>query len=97
LVTTSAIDDPESALHASCTTMKAAGARLLARAQAEGAARTDLAGSDLFALGAALAWLNDQPSFAPRADHLFNVIASAILTARVSSNVSKKRRPPSRR
>ena len=75
-----AIEDPESALHASCVTMRAAGARLLARAQAEGTARTDIDGTDLFALVAALAWLGDQPALAPRADHLFDVVASAILT-----------------
>lgn len=75
-----AIEDTESALHASCVTLRAAGARLLARAPATGAARTDIDGTDLFALVAALAWLGDQPSLAPRADHLFEVVASAILT-----------------
>jgi AcrR family transcriptional regulator len=75
-----AIEDPESALHASCVTMKAAGAQLLARAQAEGAARTDIDGTDLYALAGALAWVGDQPALAPRADHLFDVIAGAILT-----------------
>lgn len=74
-----AIEDPDSALHASCVTMKAAGTRLLTRAQAEGAARSDINGADLFALVGALAWINDQPSIAPRADHLFSVISSAIL------------------
>ena len=77
-----AIEDPESALHASCTGMKAAGARLLARAQAAGAARTDIDSTDLYALGAALAWVNDQPAFASRADHLFDIITGAILTGR---------------
>jgi AcrR family transcriptional regulator len=76
---TAAIDDPDSALHASCVTMKASGTRLLARAQAEGEARADIDGADLFALVGALGWLNDQPSLASRADHLFGVIASAIL------------------
>lgn len=74
-----AIEDPDSALHASCGTMKAAGTRLLARAQAEGVARTDIDGADLFALVGALAWLGDQPALAERADHLFDVISSAIL------------------
>jgi AcrR family transcriptional regulator len=77
-----AIEDAESALHASCVTMRAAGTQLLARAQAEGLARPDIDGTDLFALASALAWLGDQPSLAPRADHLFGVIASAILTPR---------------
>lgn len=74
-----AIEQPESALHASCVTMKAAGTRLLTRAQAQGMARRDVDGADLFALVGALAWLNDQPSLTARADHLFGVIASAIL------------------
>lgn len=76
-----AIEDTESALHASCVEMRAAGTQLLTRAQAAGAARTDIDGTDLFALVGALAWLGDQPSLAPRADHLFRVIANAILTS----------------
>jgi AcrR family transcriptional regulator len=74
-----AISEPDSALHASCVAMKAAGTNLLVRAQSEGLARADLNGTDLFALVSALAWLQDQPSFAERADHLSDVIASAIL------------------
>lgn len=76
-----AIEDTGSALHASCVTLRAAGARLLARAQAAGAARSDIDGADLFALVAMLAWLGDQPSLAPRSDRLFGVVASAILTS----------------
>ncbi|MDI5972690.1 TetR/AcrR family transcriptional regulator [Streptomyces sp. SL13] len=75
-----AIEDTGSALHASCVTMRAAGARLLTRAQAAGTARTDVDGTDLFALVAALAWLSDQPPLTPRVDHLFDVVANAILT-----------------
>lgn len=86
-----AIEDPGSSLHASCVTMKAAGARLLTRAQAEGTARTDMDGADLFALVGALAWLHDQPSLAPRADHLFDVLTSAILTSRTPTDVKTKR------
>ncbi|MEU1481599.1 helix-turn-helix domain-containing protein [Streptomyces sp. NPDC005760] len=88
-----AIEDPESALHASCVTLRAAGARLLSRAQAAGTARRDIDGSDLFALVAALAWLGDQPSLAPRADHLFDVVASAILPAARSSDAEEERPP----
>jgi AcrR family transcriptional regulator len=80
-----AIEEPESALHDSCVTMRAAGTQLLTRAQAAGTARTDLDGADLFALIAALAWLGDQPSSAQRADHLFDVIATAILTNQADS------------
>jgi hypothetical protein len=92
-----AIADPGSALHASCVTMRASGARLLARAQAEGVARTDIDGADLFALAGALAWLGDQPSLAPRADHLFDVVADAILTDRTSGDVEAGHRPRTRR
>lgn len=84
-VTTSmmaAIEDPDSALHVSCVAMRSAGARLLSRAQAAGMARSDIDGADLFGLIGALAWLADQSALAPRADHLFAVIADAILPAR---------------
>jgi hypothetical protein len=59
--------------------MRAAGARLLIRAQDAGMARSDLDGTDLFAPVVALAWLGDQASLAPRADRLFDVVSSAIL------------------
>ncbi|MFJ8743643.1 TetR/AcrR family transcriptional regulator [Embleya sp. NPDC127516] len=88
-----AIGDTESALHASCVTLRAAGARLLTRAQAAGMARSDIDGADLFALVAALAWLGDQPPLAPRADHLFDVVASAILTSTGSSDAEGEHRP----
>lgn len=80
--TVAAIADPDSALHASCVTMRGAGTRFLSRAQVEGVARSDIDGADLLALVGALAWLNDQPSLAPRADHLFDVIAGANLSDR---------------
>lgn len=83
----SAHENPDSALYAPCTAVHEAGSRLLLRAQAEGTARDDMDADDLFALMSALGWLFDQPSFAPRADHLFQLIKSAILT-----NPSSKRR-----
>ncbi|ADV83087.1 regulatory protein TetR [Terriglobus saanensis SP1PR4] len=73
--------NPDSALYASCAAIHSASARLLLRAQAEGTAHADMNGDDLFALMAALGWAVDQPSFAPRADHLFHIIANAILTS----------------
>ncbi|MBB6735969.1 TetR/AcrR family transcriptional regulator [Cohnella sp. CBP 2801] len=73
--------DPDSALYATCAAVHSAGARLLLRAQTEGTARADMNGDDLFALISALGWLVGQPSFAPRTDHLFNVISSAIWIA----------------
>jgi len=77
-----AIDDPSSALHASCQEVKSSGARLLARAQEAGTARPDFDGVDLLAFVAALAWINDQPSFAPRSDRLLDVVMTAIRTDR---------------
>ncbi|MEU0299203.1 TetR family transcriptional regulator [Streptomyces sp. NPDC006175] len=88
-----AIEDPESALHASCVTLRAAGSRLLVRAQDAGTARSDIDGVDLFALIAALAWLGDQPALAPRAGHLSEVIMSAILTSAGNSQAEAERRP----
>jgi len=81
--------NPKSALYASCAAVHSASARLLLRAQAEGTARADMNGDDLFGLMAALGWLVDLPSFAPRADHLVHLIASAILPNRSSSDVKK--------
>jgi hypothetical protein len=59
--------------------LRGAGARLLARAQANRRARADIDGTDLPALVSALAWLNDQPTFADRVQRLFGVISNAIL------------------
>ena len=75
----SAHEDPESALYASCSAVHESGGRLLSRAQAEGTARADMSGGDLFALMSALGWLGDQAAFAPRGDYLFELITSAIL------------------
>lgn len=83
--------NPDSALYASCAAVHSATARLLLRAQAEGTARTDMNGDDLFGLMSALGWIVDLPSFAPRADHLFRIIASAILTNPSNSDVRKRR------
>jgi AcrR family transcriptional regulator len=81
--------NPDSALYASCAAVHSAGARLLLRAQGEGTARADMNGNDLFALITALGWAVDQPSFAPRADHLFHIIADAILTNRPGNDFKK--------
>jgi AcrR family transcriptional regulator len=83
--------NPESALYASCAAVHSASGRLLLRAQAKGTARPDMNGDDLFGLMAALGWLVDLPSFAPRADHLFHILASAILTNRPSDDAGKAR------
>jgi AcrR family transcriptional regulator len=83
--------NPDSALYASCAAVHSATARLLLRAQAEGTARTDMNGDDLFGLMSALGWLVDLPSFAQRADHLVHIIVSAILPNRSSGDVAKQR------
>ncbi len=83
--------NPDSALYASCAALHSATARLLLRAQAEGTARADMTGDDLFGLMSALGWLVDLPSFAPRADHLVHIIVSAILPNRSSGDVVKQR------
>lgn len=74
-----ALDDANSALHASCTSLRAAGARLLEQAQGEGTARADIDGIDLFGIIGALGWLGDQPAFTSRADRLVDIFAGAIL------------------
>ena len=78
------MEDVKSALYSSCVDLHDAGTRALERAQAAGIARVDIDGTDLFALVASLAWLYDQPSLAARADHLFGVVSSAVLTSRAS-------------
>ncbi|MEF2072595.1 hypothetical protein [Consotaella aegiceratis] len=76
-----ALADPDSALHNNLSnTMRSAGRRLLLRAQNEGSVRTDIDGSDLFALIVAAGWLGDQPSFASPTDHLRDIIVGALLT-----------------
>jgi AcrR family transcriptional regulator len=77
-----AIEDPDSALHASCVAMKASGTRLLERAQTAGLARSDMDGADLFALVGALTWIRDQPSLVERGERLFGIISGAILVGR---------------
>lgn len=75
----SAIEDESSALHGSCVRLRCAGAALLARAQADGKARADIDGDELFDLIAALAWLREQPSHTDRSGRLFEVVTEAIL------------------
>jgi AcrR family transcriptional regulator len=82
--------NPDSALYVSCAAVHSASARLLRRAQADGQARIDITGDDLFGLMSALGWLVDLPSFAPRADHLSQIISNAILAPVPSPDVTKK-------
>ena len=76
-----AINDPDSALHASCVAMRGSGSRLLEAAQARGLARPDIDGADLYALASALAWLGDQPGQQERAPRLFRLMLDAVLVA----------------
>ena len=89
-----ALEDSESALHASCVALHDTGTRLLDHAQVAGVARVDIDGTDLFALVAALAWVYDQPSLALRADHLFDVISSSVLPGQASGGVDEDRPRP---
>jgi AcrR family transcriptional regulator len=79
-----ALEDADSALHASCTHLRAAGEGLLKQAQAEGKARADLDGVDLFALIGALGWIGNQPAFNSRTDRIVTMVAEAILTTATS-------------
>lgn len=79
-----AIEEPESALHASCVALRAAGARILGSAQAAEVARPDIDGEDLFALVSAFAWLGDQAGHEARARRLFDLVMGAILTDRAA-------------
>jgi AcrR family transcriptional regulator len=81
---TSALDDPGSALHDSCAAMRAAGGKLLTRAQASGAARSDLDGTGLFALAGAAAWLHEQPNLSAQADALGELITNVIFDKQAS-------------
>ncbi|PIO97062.1 TetR family transcriptional regulator [Pleomorphomonas carboxyditropha] len=87
----SALNDKESALYASCAEMRASGTRLLARAQAEGTARTDIDGTDLIALAGALAWIGDQPAIESRAERLFDVVMSAVRECPATDEHCKQR------
>ena len=75
-----AIEDERSALHASCVAMKAAGARLLTRAQADGRARRDMDGADLFAIVGAISWIGEQPAIAVRTDRILTIILDGVAT-----------------
>lgn len=55
-----ALRDEQSQLHASCAGMRAAGGRLLRRAQEAGEVRPDVTAAQLLALAAGLAWAGEQ-------------------------------------
>lgn len=74
-----ALADEDCALHQSCKNLRAAGARLLQRAQADDRADKAMTGEDLFALIAAMGWIGDQPAFTHRSEYLIGVLSNAVL------------------
>lgn len=54
-----AVQDRDSALHASCAAMRTQSARLLERAQRAGELRTDVTANELFTLAAGIAWAGE--------------------------------------
>ncbi len=76
LVTT--LNDPGSALSASCSALQAAGSRLLANAQADGGIRPDVAGVDVFALATGVAAMTERGPLAERRDHLLDVVLDGL-------------------
>jgi AcrR family transcriptional regulator len=73
------LGDESSSLYASCLAMRQAADRLLRNAQDSGHIRSDVDGTDLFALVSALGWITDQaPSLAGRRAHLFSLVMSGL-------------------
>ncbi|RZS34066.1 TetR family transcriptional regulator [Herbihabitans rhizosphaerae] len=73
------LQDPTSALHASCAAMRNAGTRLLQRAQQAGDVRNDVDGLDLFALINAVGWITEQAeSIAERRAHLVSLVLDGL-------------------
>ncbi|MCK2214115.1 TetR/AcrR family transcriptional regulator [Actinomadura sp. ATCC 31491] len=73
------IEDETSSLHASCLAMRQAAGRLLGNAQAAGAVRADVDGTDLFALVNAVGWIADQaPSLSARRAHLLSLVLDGL-------------------
>ncbi|WP_331766765.1 TetR family transcriptional regulator [Embleya sp. NBC_00896] len=73
------LTDEESALHASCLSMRQAGGRLLTRAQEAGHIRPDVTATDLFALISALGWVTGQaPTIGARREQLFGVLMDGL-------------------
>ncbi|GAA0957287.1 helix-turn-helix domain-containing protein [Actinocorallia libanotica] len=73
------INDETSPLHASCSAMRGAGARLLRDAQDAGDVRPDVDGLELFALVNAVAWITGHsPAVAARRDHLLDLVLDGL-------------------
>ncbi|MFG1649490.1 TetR/AcrR family transcriptional regulator [Micromonospora sp. NPDC049275] len=71
--------DERSPLHASCQAMREAGTQLLARAQGAGDIRSDVDGTDLFALVNAVGWVAEQdPTLADRREKMLALVIDAL-------------------
>jgi AcrR family transcriptional regulator len=74
-----ALRDETSQLHASCAAMRAAGGRLLRRAQDAGEARADVTADELLVLAAGLAWAAEQaPKPTGMVDRLLSIAMSGL-------------------
>lgn len=75
------LHDPDSALHASCAAMRAEGAALLARAQAEGELRADLTPAEFLSLVAGVAWAREQLGAGSQGDRLLPLLFEGLYGA----------------
>jgi hypothetical protein len=76
------LDEEGSPLHASCSRMQAAAARLMARAQEAGAVRADVATEDVLAIVAGIAWVAEHVGGEGRADRLLGLVRDALVLPR---------------
>ena len=73
--------DRDSALYASCKTMRTAAARLLTRAQRAGTIRADIDATDLFTHAAGIAWATQRAPHDPhRTQRLLTVMTDGLRT-----------------
>lgn len=77
-----ALREEGSELHASCHAMRAAGGRLLARAQESGAVRADLVIGELLALVAGIAWASEQSTGHDLIERLLSLSATGFAADR---------------
>ncbi|MFL1431819.1 MULTISPECIES: TetR/AcrR family transcriptional regulator [unclassified Nocardiopsis] len=72
------LEDPESELHEACARLSAAGTTLTERARTAGQIRAGVTADDVFALISAAAWTRDRLSDPARADHMTDLVLSAL-------------------
>lgn len=73
------LDEEGSPLHASCSRMQTAAARLLSAAQEAGAVRADVSTEDVLAIVAGIAWVAEQVGGDGRADRLLGLVRDALV------------------